>query len=90
MAGQKHGYLSSYLKRLSVDVLRYLLRRVIDNNMLKTKQILRIFLFLALFLKEIYGREFIRCPENSTIKGYLVSRFYHEQQTVVWNKVCRG
>lgn len=24
MAGQKHGYLSSYLKRLSVDVLRYL------------------------------------------------------------------
>lgn len=31
--------------------------------MLKTKRVLQIFLFLAIFREQIYGREFIRCPD---------------------------
>lgn len=31
--------------------------------MLKTKRVLQIFLFLAIFREKIYGREFIRCPD---------------------------
>lgn len=31
--------------------------------MLKTKRVLQIFLFLSIFRENIYGREFIRCPD---------------------------